>query len=601
MPISQLSPEYPTTDGLPHSAPLTETEKTSIHHPIPFQPYPAYTSAEYTAKYHPTQECFIDEAKTVHAPHIFSYPGVPQYMSDPLMGSYDLLGIRDDVCFDRVGRYGPYGLKMPPVDALNENLKKERKGIEYTKVLMGGEVDWRDMDWRRAQDNCYEDNKERFRREAVYATPKHSALQKLSRTAVVLRTYVGFEYTPHVVIMLRAMINELSLQSRGEYSVHLLVNVKNDSAPIWVSPAAYDAVLEEAVPPEFRGIATLWSEAQMQFIYPNPFPNNVENMSGGNIHGVYRSPHFALQYFAQQHPEYDFFWNWEMDMRYTGHFYELFDRIGGFAKEQPRKGLWERSAKHYIPALHGSWADFSALVEREHAEGHDAPVYGPQVFDGTGYDGLTKDLKIPSIPKCAYSSDPASQRSCGVNEEADLITLNPLFNPNNSGWFFENDITGYPLGEDIPLPPRRTAIVTASRLSKRLLDIMHTETWQLRHSMFAEMFPPSIALHHGLKAVYAPHPVFFDRAWPLEKLDATLNGAEFGSSGGNQHSVFGHHEHNFQGSSWYYNSGFAGALWRRWLGWAENGEGGREEEEVGSGRMCLRSTLVHPIKYEHMK
>jgi hypothetical protein len=53
-----------------------------------------------------------------------------------------------------------------------------------------------------------------------------------------------------------------------------------------------------------------------------------------------------------------------------------------------------------------------------------------------------------------------------------------------------------------------------------------------------------------------------------------------------------------QGGSFYYNAGFSGALWRRWLGAKENGEGGREYEEKSSGRMCLRALLHHPIKWE---
>jgi len=63
-------------------------------------------------------------------------------------------------------------------------------------------------------------------------------------------------------------------------------------------------------------------------------------------------------------------------------------------------------------------------------------------------------------------------------------------------------------------------------------------------------------------------------------------------------SPFGWGEHNMLGSSFYYNSGFSSALWRRWLGQAENGEGGRIQEEEGMGRMCLRPILHHPIKHE---
>jgi hypothetical protein len=115
----------------------------------------------------------------------------------------------------------------------------------------------------------------------------------------------------------------------------------------------------------------------------------------------------------------------------------------------------------------------------------------------------------------------------------------------------------------------------------------------MRHSMFSEMWPPSIALHHGLKAVFVPHPVYFDRDWPLTVLDRVFNHPRKETD-----SVFGGAEHSMQGNSFYYNSGFSGALWRRWLGKEENGEGGIEEEERGTGRMCLKPMLHHPIKNE---
>ncbi|KAG9855044.1 hypothetical protein KCU77_g6042, partial [Aureobasidium melanogenum] len=61
-------------------------------------------------------------------------------------------------------------------------------------------------------------------------------------------------------------------------------------------------------------------------------------------------------------------------------------------------------------------------------------------------------------------------------------------------------------------------------------------------------------------------------------------------------SPFGWGEHNFIGSSFYYNSGFSGALWRRWLGLRENKEGGTRDEETGTGRMCVLPSLSHPVK-----
>ena len=115
----------------------------------------------------------------------------------------------------------------------------------------------------------------------------------------------------------------------------------------------------------------------------------------------------------------------------------------------------------------------------------------------------------------------------------------------------------------------------------------------MKHTMFPEMWPAAICMHHGLKAVYAPHPVYFDRDWEVGHMNDVFNyPAETWAS------PFGWGEHNLLGSSFYYNSGFSGALWRRWLGQWENGEGGRGQEEEGTGRMCLRGILHHPVKHE---
>jgi hypothetical protein len=200
-----------------------------------------------------------------------------------------------------------------------------------------------------------------------------------------------------------------------------------------------------------------------------------------------------------------------------------------------------------------------------------------------------------------------------VGEDADLITLNPLFDTDESGWIFANDVTGY--DTNLPIPPRRCAIVTASRLSYRLLAVMHEENWRLHHTMFSEMYPATMALHHGLKAVYAPHPIHLDREWDLAEVDKAFNGGRDHSSSGPGSPFDLQNEHNHKGASWYYHSEFAGLLWRRWLGYAQydgrgpnggrSGEGtlsgGKQEEESpdNTGRMCLRSMLVHPIKWEH--
>ncbi|KAK0665090.1 hypothetical protein DIS24_g114 [Lasiodiplodia hormozganensis] len=566
----------------------TGPEPSPSARPFPFNPYPEWTSPEYLKEYHPVEECYLDEGLKTQTPDIYAYPGIPQNTTKPFFGSYEQLGISQDMCYERFGRLSPYGYGYPHEEGgvgLADN--SENVGAERVwDMLNQKKVDWRNVDWGRAQSACYEKNRVRFEKDATTKDGQKPAPGKKlrQRTAYVLRTWTGYQYSEWQLLSLRAMINELSLKSGGEYDVHLLVHVKDDSIPIWASDAIYQRTLEENVPKEFWGIATLWSEQQMRTYYPEPFTDNLENDSGLPVHSVYRGAHFALQWFAQQHPEYDFFWNWEMDLRYTGHYYEFHEKLGQWGKRQPRKGAWERSSKFYMPDVHGTWQNFTEMVEAEIAASDTPPVWGPPNYEAKE--------KIPSppgtTPPTSYEQD---NYQWGVGEDADLITFNPFFDPEKTNWVFRHDITGYDLS--LPPPPRRVAIITVARLSKRLLNLMHEETFRLRHTMFPEMWPPTVAYHHGLKSVYAPHPVFFDRNWDLDYMNQIFNYPKKEID-----SPFGWGEHNLLGSSFYYNSGFSGALWRRWLGAPENEEGGRYEEENGSGRMCLRGILFHPIKFE---
>jgi hypothetical protein len=410
-------------------------------------------------------------------------------------------------------------------------------------------------------------------------------------------------------MFLRALISELSVQSGGEYTVHFLVHVKDDNKQIWSDDATYQEVLDNALPAEFKGMGTLWSERQMGLIYGGLEESFYRNLP---VHGAYRSTFMPVQYFAHQHPEFDYFWHWEMDIRYTGHFYHLFDRISNWAKAQPRKGLWERNSRFYVPAEHGSWEDFTHMVrvQTEHGTNNKAntwskhlpenpnvpstepakpekPIWGPEPPLDDEID-LSESPEVPG----PYKDD---NYVWGVDEEADLITFNPLFDPDGTNWILAEDVTGYNTSRS--LPPRRTAIITASRLSRRLLETMHRETALHRHTMFSEMWPGSCALHHGLKAVYAPHPVFIDRRWPTGYLAAIFNGGRNGAAGGARLSVFSdERQHNFRGTTWYYDAGFAPNLWRRWLGYKVDNDGGEEEEMAGEGRMCLPAMLLHPVK-----
>ena len=591
-----LVPEYP---NITEKAPLPPPVNKQAPKPTPYAPY-NHTDQVNT--------CYLDSDKTIPAPDIYAYNGVPQNMPEPALGSYDLLGMRDDVCFDRFGRYGPYGLGYSKINGgSGSGVDTESEGSEEVWAK-SGKIDYSKMDWGAAQERCFEANKHRFQQLNNVTGEPEKAEGKKARTAVVIRSYTGFRWTEHAILNFRALINELSLRSGGEYHVHFLMQVRDTNEPIFSDDQTAERIVNENVPAEFRSLVTLWSETQMKLFYPGTFPDPISNPSMQDIHGIYRSAHFPLQVFALNHPEYDQFWNWEMDMRYLGSYYEFFDRLGKWTAEQPRPFIWERSSRYYIPSYHGDWDNFTKNVVKDTMSSGRPVVFGPTDFDGKGQLQYETEGKSVMPESCSTTAD---NSKCGVGEDADLITLNPLFDTDQSGWYFADDVTGY-RGS----PPRRCAIITAGRLSRRLLMAMHEEVWRHHHTMFSEMFPPSVALHHGFKAVYAPHPIYLERAWyPYSDIDAAFNGGRDHSTSGQGSPFDIRNEHNHKGTSWYYHSEWAGMLWRRWLGYAQRDGrtkyGGRagygserggkleEMEAKSTGRMCLRGMLVHPIKYEH--
>lgn len=636
-------PEHPrdTDESSADNPALNVTAlKRSLSSSKEFHPYPSYASEDYITKHGQKVDCFLDLEGKVSIPPTRGYVGVPNGFPDPVMGSNSLLGIQDDVCFDRFGRLGPYGLGYSlKRGGSGAQLEGDREGADDV-WLHSPEVDYRGIKWCEAQERCVAANRhrfaelpppriDRFRAMQVGSLPKAEAplkelptieraanlastsATKLPRTAVVIRTWWDYQYTAEDLIYLRSIISELSLASGGEYVVHFLVQVKDDNAAIWSDDETYDRILRDSLPEEFRGMGILWSERQMGLVYGGLEETFMRDLP---VHGVYRSTFMPTQYFAYQHPEYDYVWNWEMDIRYTGHWYHLFDSVTKWAKQQPRKGLWERNGRFYIPSEHGSWEDFRQMVRVNTEQGTNSPnnIWSGLKAGGSKAPGETrlgdKPVWGPERPQdddVAFNTDPSpptaydkDRHSWGVGEEADLIVFNPLFDPDGTTWLLAEDVTGY--NKTRGLPPRRTAIITASRLSRRLLLTMHRETALKRHTMFSEMWPASCALHHGLKAVYAPHSEYIDRRWPTDYLNSVFNAGRNGATGGARTSVFGDREHNFRGTTWYYNAGFPEVLWNRWLGYKFNNDGGEQFELANEGRMCLPPMLLHPIKRVEM-
>jgi len=302
------------------------------------------------------------------------------------------------------------------------------------------------------------------------------------------------------------------------------------------------------------------------------------------LHRVYWQQWQAMQLFAAQHQEFDFFWNWEMDMRYIGHHLHLLSKMTSFAARQPRKYLWERSSRYYLVGLHETWAKFAEWVAS--VVPSTLSTWGPiPTFD------TISDMAV--MPSSAVVDDDFTD---AVGDEADLITSLPLFNPENTWWSYRDKMWNFSQGSRTP---RRVYINTFSRLSRKLLETMDVEN-KLGRSMASEMWPATVALHYGLKAVYAPHPIWSSRKWPVRYADSVFNaGSALTPSSGRDAVYNPDREHNFGSLSWYFWSLFPGTLYRRFLGWDIADEVGNVTslEVQAQRRLCLPAMLLHPVKH----
>jgi hypothetical protein len=333
--------------------------------------------------------------------------------------------------------------------------------------------------------------------------------------------------------------------------------------------------VEKEVPREFWDIAILWNDAAVQQMYPSLDPTKAAT--------VHNAQWLSVQRFMQEYREFDYVWNWELDSRVTGQHYDILTKIAEFSKKQPRKGLWERNERFYIPSVHGEYdTDFRKAVQTLYPE--DSVWGAPNV-----------SFIQPAGPAPPVKSPKQDNYEWGVGEEADLITLSPIFNPINSSWILTNQVWGYSDAQHASKElPRRATIVTQSRVSRKLLDLMHAEDLRGNH-VGSEMTPQTVALLHGLKAVYAPMPVFFDRPWEGARLARWFNGGPRAQSGSFGSAMGWGREGRFQGSTWYYRADPPQRMYNNWMGYEDTGIGGPEWEEV-HGRPCLPAMFLHPVK-----
>ena len=178
VPREKNLPEYPSDDEstsiLSNGSVKAQIDK-AFPKSIPFDPYPDYKSPAFLAEYAEKYECFLDSRNSIRIPRVHYYTGIPQGQPEAVMGSHEVLGLRNDICFDRFGRLGPYGygysLKRGGTGA---GMNGDREGADEMWKGAGKpqEVDYRRVNWAEAQKVCSEKNSRRF---ASPATENKSA------------------------------------------------------------------------------------------------------------------------------------------------------------------------------------------------------------------------------------------------------------------------------------------------------------------------------------------------------------------------------------------------------------------------------------------
>ncbi|KAH8903683.1 hypothetical protein BR93DRAFT_953031 [Coniochaeta sp. PMI_546] len=563
---------------------------------VVYDPYPDYNSAEWRKSWkgdfaacRGPRGTVLDRTKPEDTVSV--YRGNQQGFPFPMFGSYEALALDANVCADRCARWSAYGYE-------------EEEG--HPPCPRNVHVNWDKVKWGKLQAQCMEKNANRYRntvdafrqtllRPSAWTPPAEdttadSTPEYHSRTAVIVRSWSTMDWTPSHRQYLRSLIMELALHSGGEYQLFLLVDVK---VPIDLrDERAIQRLKTDSIPAEFHDIAVLFNEQVLEEWYPK-----IEEHTA-----VYQHLQ-PIQIFSQLHPNFDFYWQFEMDARNIGHTYHFLEQATAFAKRQPRKYLWERNAYFYIPGAYGTWENFVHMVDRSMKGREETSVWGPVPAPNTN---------IKPIGPAPPLANPRHENYLwGVGEEADLITLLPIFDARETNWTFPNMTWNAP--SDLP---RRASPITMWRMSRQLLAAMHAAAEE-GMAVVSEMSAPTFALLHGLKAVAAPHPIYLDGQWTARELAPIVNrGSDPAKINGGSDSLWNWDhkwDHILFRMSYMFTTQTAEDLIRRWLGYEADpnqytdgslhrdpqgrfwyDEGRLDEDRFG--RLCFPMMLVHTVK-----
>ncbi|KAH6623108.1 hypothetical protein F5144DRAFT_496876 [Chaetomium tenue] len=494
----------------------------------------------------------------------------------PWAGNYEETGLNLTMMSVRQ-RYGPYGFGD------NRSDYKRQK------------VDWDQVDWGQLQNDCFQRNRDRFPMAATrfedtrITKPRFSFRESTKippvrhwhefeasrRTAIVVRAWRGYDYLPEDMYYLRSLVAETALKTGGEYQVFLLVDMKDYEGyenDIFSSDDAYAQGLEDAgVPPEFQSITLLWSVRLLEDWYPM-----IEE------HRTMWQVFQPMQLLALHYPEFDHFWQLELDMRFLGDAGKFLDRLAATARNEPRKQALERSTFWHMIAEIGDYGEFFAAVNEANRGGSHA--WGP----------LKVNEILPIGPEPPVADPRDENFEWGVGEEADVITTSYCMDaliPNE--WVFKNWIHGFRQG---PRTPRFYCPPAIQRGSRNLYLAIHQAQMEQGVRIPSEATLPSFALWHGLKLAFPQHPVFHRDKDNHENRRGWWRGGPRASSTGLGPDDAAHP--NGRGLTFWWESTWAKNVFNEWYGRKLDGNKPRAWIiKEWDDELWLPNMMLHPVKH----
>jgi hypothetical protein len=290
-----------------------------------------------------------------------------------------------------------------------------------------------------------------------------------------------------------------------------------------------------------------------------------------------------MQLLALHYPEFDHFWQFEMDMRFLGDAGKFIDQLTTVARNEPRKQALERASFWHMISQTGEFDEFFKAVDKANKGGSHA--WGP--------------MRVPEILPIGPEPPVADPRNetfqWGVGEEADAITTSYCMDatiPNS--WAFRNWIYGFEAGTKTPrfyCPP---AIMRASR---NLLFVIHQAQVEQGVSIPSEATLPSFALWHGLKLAFPQQPIFHrDRDDHAAQAKWWRGGPKASSTGlGPDRS-----EHpRGNGLTFWWESDWAKHIFYEWMGRKlDSGEPRPWILDDRDGKLWAPNILLHPVKHQ---